>query len=98
MAYWAGATETIQVNSCIAILPVQHPIITAKALATTDWLGALTFYRELFGWEATDSFNDPAIGTYQMYGRNGRTLGGMFNKPAQTPGPPAWPIFCRTHF
>lgn len=40
MAYWAGATERIRVNSCIAILPLQHPIITAKALATTDWLSS----------------------------------------------------------
>jgi probable F420-dependent oxidoreductase len=40
MAYWAGATETIKVNSCIAILPVQHPIITAKALATIDWMSS----------------------------------------------------------
>ncbi|MCB2077539.1 MAG: TIGR03619 family F420-dependent LLM class oxidoreductase [Novosphingobium sp.] len=38
MAHFAGATETIRVNSCIAILPVQHPIITAKALSTMDWL------------------------------------------------------------
>jgi len=38
MAYWAGATERIRVNSCIAVLPLQHPIVTAKALATMDWL------------------------------------------------------------
>ncbi|ADP83409.1 TIGR03619 family F420-dependent LLM class oxidoreductase [Pseudofrankia inefficax] len=38
MAYFAGATETIRVNSCIAILPVQHPIVTAKSLASIDWL------------------------------------------------------------
>ena len=38
MAHFAGATETIRVNSSIAILPVQHPIVTAKALATMDWL------------------------------------------------------------
>ena len=37
-AHFAGATETIRVNSCIALLPLQHPIITAKALATMDWL------------------------------------------------------------
>jgi alkanesulfonate monooxygenase SsuD/methylene tetrahydromethanopterin reductase-like flavin-dependent oxidoreductase (luciferase family) len=36
MAYWAGATDKIRVNSCIAILPLQHPIVTAKALATLD--------------------------------------------------------------
>ncbi|MDB5972227.1 MAG: class F420-dependent oxidoreductase [Hydrocarboniphaga sp.] len=40
MAYFAGATENIRVNSCIAILPLQHPIVTAKALATMDWLSS----------------------------------------------------------
>lgn len=38
--YFAGATETILINSSIAILPLQHPIITAKALATVDWLSS----------------------------------------------------------
>jgi probable F420-dependent oxidoreductase len=38
MSFLAGATETIRVNSCIAILPAQHPIVTAKAIATMDWL------------------------------------------------------------
>jgi probable F420-dependent oxidoreductase len=38
MAHFAGATETIRVNSCIYILPVQHPIVTAKALSTMDFL------------------------------------------------------------
>jgi probable F420-dependent oxidoreductase len=40
MAYWAGATDRIRVNSCIAILPLQHPIVTAKALASVDWLSS----------------------------------------------------------
>jgi probable F420-dependent oxidoreductase len=40
MAYWAGATETIRVNSCISILPAQHPVVTAKALSTMDWLSS----------------------------------------------------------
>jgi len=38
MAYWAGATERIRVNSCVSLLPVQNPLITAKALSTMDWL------------------------------------------------------------
>jgi probable F420-dependent oxidoreductase len=38
MAHFAGATETIRVNSCIALLPLQHPIVSAKALSTMDWL------------------------------------------------------------
>ncbi|MER5756351.1 TIGR03619 family F420-dependent LLM class oxidoreductase [Streptomyces sp. NPDC002088] len=40
MAYLAGATESIRVNSCIAILPLQHPVVTAKALASIDWLSS----------------------------------------------------------
>lgn len=38
MSFYAGATQTMRINSCIALLPVQHPIITAKALSTMDWL------------------------------------------------------------
>lgn len=38
--YLAGATSKIAINSCIAILPLQHPIVTAKALATVDWLSS----------------------------------------------------------
>ncbi|MDE2404017.1 MAG: TIGR03619 family F420-dependent LLM class oxidoreductase [Sphingomonadales bacterium] len=37
MAFFAGATSRIRLNSCIAIQPLQHPIISAKALATIDW-------------------------------------------------------------
>lgn len=40
MAYMAGATEKIRVNSCISILPLQHPIVMAKALSTMDWLSS----------------------------------------------------------
>lgn len=34
----AGATETIRLNTCLTILPFQHPIVMAKALATADWM------------------------------------------------------------
>jgi len=33
----AGATSRILINSCVTILPLQHPIALAKALATADW-------------------------------------------------------------
>ena len=60
-------------------------------LLTTDWRAALAFYKDLFGWEETESMDmGPEMGTYQMYGWKGRTLGGMMNKPRQRPGPPAW--------
>jgi len=38
--YFAGATERIRINSSIAILPLQHPVVTAKALSTLDWLSS----------------------------------------------------------
>ncbi len=34
----AGATERIKVGSMVSILPLIHPVVTAKALATLDWL------------------------------------------------------------
>ena len=39
-AYFAGATQRILINSSVAILPLQHPVVTAKALATIDWLSS----------------------------------------------------------
>ncbi len=60
-------------------------------LVTTDWRSALTFYQRLFGWEETSAMDmGPEMGTYQMFGLNGKTLGGMFNKTKQMPGPTAW--------
>lgn len=37
-AFLAGATERLRINTAIAILPLLHPIVTAKALATLDFL------------------------------------------------------------
>ena len=85
-----------------AFTPLQAPQPDAPAgvgdfswheLMTTDWQGALKFYQQLFGWDTMDAFNDPAIGTYQMYGRNGRMLGGMFNAPV--PPAPVWLAYIR---
>ena len=39
-AYLAGATRSIPVNSAVTLLPVQHPVIMAKALATADWMSS----------------------------------------------------------
>jgi probable F420-dependent oxidoreductase len=38
MAFFAGATERIRVNSSILILPLYHPVNLAKALSTLDML------------------------------------------------------------
>ena len=39
-AYLAGATQTIRISSCVTLLPLQHPVITAKVLATADWFSS----------------------------------------------------------
>ena len=62
-------------------------------LATTDPEAAYRFYEDLFGWEKTTAMDMGAIGTYQMYGRAGREYGGIFNKPAEMPGPPNWLLY-----
>ena len=60
-------------------------------LMTTDWRAALSFYKQMFGWEETGSMDmGPGMGMYQMFGWNGRPRGGIFNKSSQQPGPPSW--------
>jgi predicted enzyme related to lactoylglutathione lyase len=66
-------------------------------LATTDGPAAFAFYQRLFGWEETSAMDmGPDLGQYQMFGRTKTTpLGGIFNKPAQMPGPPSWLPYIR---
>ncbi len=60
-------------------------------LATTDQQAAFAFYRQLFGWKETSSMDmGPGMGTYLMFGWKDTPAGGMFTKPSQMPGPPAW--------
>ena len=61
-------------------------------LSTTDYSAAFEFYHTLFGWERTESMDMGELGIYQMFGRNDRTLGGMFNAPTQG-GPPQWLLY-----
>jgi predicted enzyme related to lactoylglutathione lyase len=66
-------------------------------LATTDAKAAFGFYQRLFGWEETSAMDMGEMGVYQMFGQSkqGRTLGGLFNKPSQMPGPPAWVAYIK---
>lgn len=54
-AFLAGATQRIRVNSFVTLLPLQHPIVTAKALATADWMsgGRITVTFGV-GWDAKE--------------------------------------------
>ncbi len=64
--------------------------ISWHELATTDHEKAFEFYGALFGWQKTDAMDMGGQGVYLMFGRAGQTLGGMFNKSDEMPGPPAW--------
>jgi len=64
-------------------------------LTTTDHKAAYDFYQTLFGWDKTGDFDMGEMGVYQMYGRGGQSLGGMFTKPADMPMPPNWLYYIR---
>jgi len=64
--------------------------VSWRELVTTDHFAAFTFYEALFGWRKAELMDMGESGLYQMYGRNGATLGGMYNKPKELPGPAAW--------
>ena len=65
-------------------------------LSTTDQKAALQFYTTLFGWQKLGEHDmGPEMGSYVLFGRNGRQLGGMMNRPPNTPGAPAWNNYVR---
>jgi len=65
-------------------------------LYTTDHQAAFAFYSELFGWQKLDEHDMGPMGTYWLWGRNGKQLGGMMTMPPgmKTPDgravPPSW--------
>jgi uncharacterized protein len=64
-------------------------------LATHDYPAAYRFYERLFGWEKTSALDRGGGAIYQMFGRSGVVLGGMFNKTPDNPGRPAWLHYVR---
>ena len=66
-------------------------------LATTDYEAAWGFYETLFGWTKHEAMDMGEGMMYQMFGVEGveMPVGGMFNKPADMPGPPGWLFYAR---
>lgn len=64
-------------------------------LMTTDYPNALAFYTDLFDWEKREAMDMGEAGSYQLFGRGGSELGGMFNKTAEMPAPPNWLLYFR---
>ena len=65
-------------------------------LATTDPSAAFDFYSGIFGWVKTDAMDMGPGGIYQMFGRSkDRSVGGIFKKSAEMPGPCVWLLYIR---
>lgn len=69
--------------------------ISWRELATSDLAAAMSFYAALFGWEMLKPNDMGPLGVYQEYGRFGRSLGGMYKKPADMPFPPHWLVYAK---
>lgn len=54
-----------------------------RELATTDADAAWGFYAEVFGWEDAGRMDMGEMGYYQVFGRGGQPLGGIFNGPPE---------------
>ena len=63
---------------------------------TTDPAAAFAFYKELFGWDEVRQYDMGPIGVYLVFSRNGREIGGMFDKGKQgLPGGASWVGYVR---
>lgn len=71
-------------------------------LYTTDHEAAFAFYSEIAGWERLGTNDMGPMGTYILWGRNGKQLGGMMKLPPgmKTPQgrvvPPSWMFYVTT--
>ena len=68
--------------------PEQEPSpgrFTWHELMAADYEAAWGFYSELFGWELIDDMDMGEAGIYRLFGRNGQMMGGMYNKPPESP-------------
>ena len=63
-------------------------------LMTGDFRAAFEFYSSLFGWQKMDEHDMGELGTYMIWGLDGRQLGGMFNAMNGAP-PPSWLSYVR---
>ena len=64
--------------------------VTWHELLTTDERAGFDFYAQIFGWEKTSAMDMGEGQIYQMFGRNGIPLGGMYSAKAGGKAPPNW--------
>jgi uncharacterized protein len=52
-----------------------------------DLASAWAFYSSLFGWSKDEAIDMGEMGTYQLFGAGGTSIGGMMTRPPQVPVP-----------
>ena len=65
-----------------------------RELATTDADASWAFHAEVFGWEDAGRMDMGEMGFYQVFGRSGHPLGGIFNGPPEMPAV-GWLLYVR---
>lgn len=69
--------------------------ISWHEISTDDLEASWSFYSSLFGWDnVADHDMGEEMGTYRLFGRHGRQLGGMYRRPPEMPVN-AWTIYVR---
>ena len=76
--------------------PVYGEFYWHELATTADPVAAFAFYKELFGWDEVRQYDMGPMGVYLVFGRNGRELGGVFDKGKQgLPGGGYWVGYVR---
>ena len=72
----------------------ETPLPDPEAIGSFNWhelysasgeKAAFDFYSRLFGWETVEEMNLGPMGIYRIFGADGRSLGGMMDKPETIP-------------
>jgi predicted enzyme related to lactoylglutathione lyase len=92
-----GAVFALYANPKATDVPSTHKLGSASwhELITSDYVAAFSFYQNVFGWRVIHDMDmGPGMGVYRLFGAEGSSdsemLGGMYTKPPQQPGAPAW--------
>ena len=101
LAFLAGATSRVLLGTSVYLLPLRHPLVTAKQVATLDSLsGGRVVFGVGVGWlegefaalgvpfRERGARADEAISVLKLACGDGRE--DMLPKPAQRPHPPLW--------
>ena len=65
-------------------------------LMTSDNFAAFEFYSQIFGWKVVQDMEMGPIGTYRVFGRGEKQLGGMMKTPKDSRMPPMWLFYTET--